>query len=139
VVGHGYVQRHFDGRVGPVWMKRYRCVGCKAVHTLRPTQYWRKFLASISEIVSSLRLKIEHQRWSEHLDRQRQQYWWRGFRQRLVITGFIGEPQLSELWRMLRAAIIAATHSLRYFEIRHHIEAAYRTFAFTAGAEAPYP
>jgi len=57
----------------------------------------------------------------------------------LLAGGFTGEPGLSELWRMLRVAIIAATHSLRYFEIRRYIEAPYRTFAFTAAAQTPYP
>lgn len=139
MVGHGYVQRYFDDRAGPVWIKRYRCVGCKAVHTLRPAQYWRKFLAPLTEIVNSLRLKIEHHRWSHQWGRQRQQYWWRGFRRRLVVAGVIGEPQLRQLWELLRAAIITATHSLRYFEIRRHIDTPYRTFAYTAAAETPYP
>lgn len=138
MIGHGYVQRYFDGRAEKVWIKRYRCGECGAVHTLRPAGYWRNFLTPITEIVSSLRLKIEHDRWADRYDRQRQQYWWRGFRQRLLAAGFTGEPGLSELWRMLRAAIIAATYSLRYFEIRRSIEGPYRTFAFTAAVETPY-
>lgn len=120
-------------------MKRYRCADCLRVHTVRPLGYWRKFLAPIEAIVSSLESKLEKNRWANEWTRQRQQYWWRGFRRRLVAEGFIGEPALSGLFELLRRAIIVATHSLKYFEVHRSIEAFYRTFAFTPACGLRYP
>jgi hypothetical protein len=34
--GHGHVPRYLDALVEPVWVKRWRCPVCRAVHTLRP-------------------------------------------------------------------------------------------------------
>ncbi len=134
--GHGYVQRYFDCLSGPVWVRRYRCAECGKVHTLRPARHWRKFLAPIESVVRCLRSKIETNRWVDEWSRQRQQYWWRGFLKRLLAAGFIGRPSPEQLWQLLRGRIIAATHSLKYFDTRRVIGPSYRTFAFTP-ARAP--
>ena len=62
VVGHGYVQRYFDGFAEPLWVKRYRCRECGSVHTMRPRRYWRKFLAPVAAVVAALKGKIENNR-----------------------------------------------------------------------------
>jgi hypothetical protein len=36
--GHGFVLRQFVGFAQGLWMKRYRCPDCHAVHTCRPKQ-----------------------------------------------------------------------------------------------------
>ena len=43
--GHGYIQRYFDGYSEPLWIKRYRCPHCRAVHILRPATHYRRFQA----------------------------------------------------------------------------------------------
>jgi len=105
--GHGYVPRYFDNLVQPVWVKRWRCPECRAVHTLRPETHWRRFWAPWALIVVSLRGKLEGQVWGPAFPRQRQQYWWQGF---LVQRRMEGRPR--ELDTLLREGIIVATHSL---------------------------
>jgi hypothetical protein len=120
-------------------MKRYRCGECRAVHTIRPVEYWRKFIVPVEAVVRSLRNRIENGRWADAWSRQRQQYWWRGFRRRLLAVGFPGEPTLEKLWELLRARFIVATHSLKYVEIRRVAEGTNPKFAFTAAMNVPYP
>lgn len=120
-------------------MKRYRCAQCRAVHTIRPLGYWRKFIAPVEAVVRSVRNKIEHGRWVGEWSRQRQQYWWRGFRLRLTAWGIPTEPTVKKLWELLRAGLIVATHSLEYLETRRFIDLTNRTFAFTAPITLPYP
>lgn len=139
LIGHGYVPRYFEGYRQPLWMKRYRCSECRAVHTIRPVGYWRKFIAPVEAVVRSLRNKIEDGCWVDAWSRQRQQYWWRGFRRRLLAAGFSGEPTLEKLWEFLRARFIVATHSLEYVEIRRVAELTNPRFAFTATVNLPYP
>ena len=90
-----------------MWVKRWRCPECRAVHTLRPDTHWRRFWAPLALIVASLQGKLEGHAWGPDFPRQRQQYWWQGFlRQRRME----GKPR--ELDALLREHIIAATHSL---------------------------
>lgn len=105
--GHGYVPRYFDNQVQPVWVKRWRCPECHAVHTLRPETHWRRFWAPWVLIVDSLRGKLEGQFWGPAFPRQRQQYWWQGFLRQSLMEG-----QPRELEALLREGIIVATHSL---------------------------
>ena len=73
--GHGYEERYFEGVEGQVWMKRYRCPDCNAVHTCRLLGYWRLFRHPVSVIAASLTYKLIHGRWLKGLLRQTQQYW----------------------------------------------------------------
>jgi hypothetical protein len=116
--GHGYTPRYFDGCPRLIWFKRYVCVDCHSVHTLRPKTHWRRFQATVATILKSLRIKIAENRWVDGLSRQRQQYWLRGFRTRLKVDnpsdGIITYKLLRNL---LRENIIAATHSLKWFQM----------------------
>jgi hypothetical protein len=51
---HGYVERYFGRFAEQLWMKRWRCPDCRAVHTARPLEYWRGFQATAAAIVASL-------------------------------------------------------------------------------------
>jgi len=61
--GHGYAGRYFQDEVRPVWLKRYRCPDCQAVHILRPASYRARFRYSIRTILRSLGRKIRQGRW----------------------------------------------------------------------------
>jgi hypothetical protein len=88
-------------------MKRWRCSECGAVHTVRPAEYWRRFLSSWYLIVASLIEKLLHGRWLSLASRQRQAYWKRGYlKQRQIAGGLAGVEELHD------AGIIVATHSL---------------------------
>ena len=121
--GHGYTPRYFDGYAGLVWLKRYRCVDCHSVHTLRPKNHWRRFQAATATILKSLRIKILENRWidDDGLSRQRQQYWLRGLRTQLKVNhpsdGMITHKRLKDL---LSKNVIAATRSLRWFQMIIH-------------------
>ncbi len=116
--GHGYTPRYFDGYSKKVWLKRYRCVDCHRVHTLRPDSYWRRFQATTTIIIESLKTKILENRWVPGLSRQRQQYWFRGFRTQLKVNhpsdGMLTFERLKDL---LSEKVIIATHSLNWFQM----------------------
>lgn len=116
--GHGYTPRFFDGCPGMLWLKRYRCVGCHKVHTLRPKTHWRRFQAGTAEIINSLRTRLEHGWWPKKSSRQRQEYWLQGFRtQRNVLHAADGRDRYGCLKDLLTRNVIAATHSLRWRQI----------------------
>jgi hypothetical protein len=106
--GHGFVLRYFDGCGGALPMKRWRCPDCGAVHTCRPADYWRRFLASIQSITASLKSKISDGQWRSEVSRQRQQGWYRGFRIQSLVDGLPGV----DLDLVLAAGLIPPTVSL---------------------------
>jgi hypothetical protein len=95
-------------------MKRWRCVDCGAVHTMRPASHWRGFWATIVVIMNSLRGKLEGRPWLKQISRQRQQYWWHGFQRQRHVAG----PPVA-LNDLEAQGVIVATHSLsvRYLTI----------------------
>lgn len=106
--GHGYVTRFFDGVPEPVWIKRWRCVDCGAVHTCRPASHWRRFLAPVVVILASLCAKMAGLQWQRNESRQRQQYWLHGY---VIQSRFEGLPPAS-LDELLARLVVAATHSI---------------------------
>jgi hypothetical protein len=130
--GHGYVSRYFDGQPEMLWMKRWRCPECAAVHTSRPIEYWRGFWAQAATIYASLRERIENRRWLQELPRQRQEYWWKGFGITQLVRGAHVDVEL-----LLSSNLIVATHSLSYREICYAGEPPHRIFAFTPPVRAP--
>jgi len=120
------VPRYFENLVEPVWVKRWRCPECRAVHTLRPETHWRRFWAPWALIVVSLRGKLEGRGWGQAFSRQRQQYWCQGF---LLQRRLEGKPR--ELDALLREGIIVATHSLGDRAIIPWPDPPYPSFAVT--------
>ncbi len=112
--GHGYVPRYFDNYHVGLWMKRWRCADCFAVHTCRPQTYWRRFVTSIAAIVLALTGIFETEPNQSPLSRQSRQYWRRGFRIQSLVLGLPG----STVQELLDGGIIAATHSLTDRAIR---------------------
>lgn len=107
VWGHGYVLRYFDDYAGAVWMKRWRCPECGAVHTCRPSAYWRRFIAPVKSIIASLSAKLSLHHWPAGPSRQRQQYWHRGY---LIQSRVDGLPPAT-IAELVDRNIIIATHS----------------------------
>jgi hypothetical protein len=99
-------------------LKRYRCIDCRAVHTLRPKSHWRRFQATVAGMVQSLRTKIVDNRWVTDFTRQRQQYWLSGFKKQTALHYTCpGCTTFRHLKKLLTQNIIAATHSLRWFKM----------------------
>jgi hypothetical protein len=130
--GHGYVGRFFDGFEKALLLKRYRCPDCGAVHTLRPQFHDRRFQVIWFTIFLSLLKKITHGRWLVGISRQRQQYWWRGFKKHASRKqNFVPETALATLIVLFEAEHLLATHSLTHYERRPLGESPHRRFAAT--------
>lgn len=126
--GHGFVTRYFDGVDGSLPMKRWRCPDCGAVHTCRPAEFWRRFLASIDTIIESLTAKMAGRCWDKSLSRQRQQYWLHGFRMQSLFDGLPG----LELPILVAASVIPPTHSTADRAVLPWPGQPYRRLAVTA-------
>jgi hypothetical protein len=63
-----------------VWIKRFRCPDCSAVHSCRPLDFLKGFRFSGAVIIKSLCIKIGEDRWLSLVVRQNQQYWFRCLR-----------------------------------------------------------
>jgi len=75
---------------------------------MRPDTHWRRFWAALRLIIASLMAKQEGGQWAKEVSRQRQQYWWRGYR----IQSHVQGSPATELPALVREGIMAATHSL---------------------------
>ena len=128
--GHGFVWRYF-GAIG-VWLKRWRCPDCGAVHTMRPKTHWRRFQEPFSVIITSLRAKAAGHSWLKSLSRSKQQYWWQGFQLQISRQKSICDF-LEELKILQADGIILSTHSLKYFEIKPWEVSPYLSLAVTPG------
>ncbi len=129
--GHGYVGRFFDGFEKALLLKRYRCPECGAVHTLRPHLYDRRFQVMWFTIFLSLLRKITHDQWLMGIGRQRQQYWWRGFKKQASRKrNFTPQAALATLTPLFEAKFLLATHSLTHYERTSLGEPPHRRLAF---------
>jgi hypothetical protein len=129
--GHGYVLRYFDEHPEGLWLKRYRCPDCGAVHTIRPEGYYRSFLAPWIIILASLIAKALSEKWLSCVSRQRQQYWWKGFLKQASRHSNIEGELYRVLGELFLSSIILSTHSLKYFEIKPFRITPYLIFAVT--------
>ena len=111
--GHGYVRRYFEGWSEGIWIKRYRYPDCGTVYTLKPQKFYWGFFYSCLSIQLALLHKLIHNRWSEGLSRQVQQYWWRGSRRQASYHRNRKRPDLAVLFELLRDGILPVTHSLQ--------------------------
>jgi hypothetical protein len=88
------------------------------VHTLRPKTHWRRFQFPLVTIIEILRTKITDNHWRKDYPRQRQQYWFQGFKAQLAINNPSAvNITFKHLKGLLVKNIIAATHSLRWFQM----------------------
>lgn len=128
--GHGYVERYFDEVTSPVWVKRYRCPDCGAVHTCRPDTPGRRFWAPIPRILASLRGKLSAGCPWREVPRAENGSSTGGkvTGSRAISTAFPPPPSKS----FLRGRLIVATHSLTARAIVPFPEAPYRRLASTA-------
>jgi len=109
--GHGFVGRYFEGFVNPLWMKRFRCPDCTAVHTGRPGGFLNGIRSPAEVVRSCLAAKITNNRWLRSVSRQNQQYWFHCLR----------------MWtsRLSNATLLSLAHlesfvSARIFSVTEH-------------------
>ena len=130
--GHGYVGRFFDEFEKALLLKRYRCPDCGAVHTLRPQRYHRRFQVIWFTVFLSLLKKITSGHWLSGWSRQRQQYWWRGFKKHASRKrNFSEQTALETLVTLVEAEHLLGTHSLIHYERTPLEEPPHRRLAVT--------
>jgi transposase-like protein len=127
--GHGYIERYFDESDFPVWLRRYRCPVCRAVHTMRPVSHFRRFQSSAQEIIRSLWNKLSNNIWEQRQSRQRQQYWYRGFKKQIEYSRELWSSRVLAFKGLIQNRIILSTHSLKYREIPLMAHNPYRLLA----------
>jgi hypothetical protein len=89
VWGHGFVAVFFDGIPAAVYLKRFRCPGCRCVIRLRPKGYFRRFQASIACIYESLSRRIGYGSYPPGISRSRQRHWLRALQRQ--VAAYLGE------------------------------------------------
>jgi len=89
VWGHGFVAAFFDGIPAAVYLKRFRCPGCRCVIRLRPKGYFRRFQASIACIYESLSRRIGYGRYQPGISRSRQRHWMRALQRQ--VAAYLGQ------------------------------------------------
>jgi hypothetical protein len=129
------VARYFDGQLEALWMKRYRCPDCAAVHTLRPSRHWRGFWAPWRLILVCLLSKLRGRGWLSRLPRQRQQYWWKGFAKQAARQR-VQDCSVALLRQLASQGVILSSHSLKYREVRRLPYPPHRIFAVTPAVES---
>jgi hypothetical protein len=73
--GHGFVSRYFEGISHLVKIKRLICPRCGMVVVFRPRAFWPRFRSSISEIYTTLVVRLESGFWPIGFRRQRGWHW----------------------------------------------------------------
>jgi len=111
-------------------MKRWRCPECHLVYTTRPDSHWRGFWATRLIIIVSVMGKVLTGYWLKSISRQRQQYWWRGYRRHAPI-----HTEWRTVNELLATGVILATHSLTHCAVTTVRIPPNRIFAVTAGSE----
>jgi len=110
--GHGYEARFFEDFVWALWMKRWRCPDCHAVHTARIDQFWPRFRYRIRTILKTLRTKIRDDCWRP-FSHQVQQYWWRGLQIQSSRMSNVRRPGWGEVRALLDRHLIPVTHTIQ--------------------------
>jgi hypothetical protein len=92
--GHGFALRYFFGFASGLWMKRWRCPDCGAVHTSRPADFLPGMQYPRRLQQSSLETKLAGKPYLKSIARQIQQYWWKTF---------LSRSKESENWAPLKS------------------------------------
>ena len=87
--GHGFVTRYFDSIDGPIYLKRYRCPGCRSVVTSRQDGYWPLIRSSIRGIFDNLLTRISTGAWPKLFPRQRGGHWLKRFVNHAKMSGTV--------------------------------------------------
>lgn len=114
--GHGYVPRYFED-VQALWMKRWRCPDCRAVHTARIGRFWPRFRYAAGTILKTLRTKIRNDRWRP-FSHQVQLYWWRGLQIQCSWMSNVRRPDWAQVRALLDRDRVPVTHAVQCETLR---------------------
>jgi hypothetical protein len=128
--GHGFVLRYFAGYVYGIWMKRWRCPECGAVHTARPVRYTPGVQYPQDLQIRSLMAKLSENPFPKQVPRQVQQHWRKIFFRELHKTGNWTDP-VPFLHSQLQSGQFHLTKRTIHCETWLSAEAPYLTLALT--------
>ena len=117
--GHGYVMRSFAGFEKKVWVKRWRCPDCSAVHTMRPISHWSRFQYSRFVILLCMVSRVACKKWQWSQERQNQQYWYRGLVKQSSRHINTPSPDVGAIRRLIAISAIPVSHSIQSEQMRH--------------------
>ena len=130
--GHGFVLRYFYNYVYGIWMKRWRCPDCGAVHTAKPCEYTPGFQYPKKIINRSLLIKLGGNPFPSDIPRQNQQYWMKALKfQSRQLENWLS--LLKYFMTFIKSGQKQITFRLKYRRIYHDSDPPYLPFAVTAG------
>jgi len=80
---------YFDEYPRGLFLRRFRCPGCRCVIRLRPKGYFQRFQASVQRIYACLRQRIVDARYDTQISRSRQRHWVRALQRQ--VAAYLGE------------------------------------------------
>jgi hypothetical protein len=128
--GHGFVLRYFFGFIYGIWMKRWRCPDCKAVHTARPVEYTPGVQYPHDLQIKSLITKLSGEPFFKQIPRQIQQHWRKLFIQKLRQKNNWTDP-VQFLHNQLQSGQFQLTKRTIHSETWTRAEAPYLKLALT--------
>lgn len=128
--GHGFALRFFFGFACGLWMKRWRCPDCKAVHTSRPEGFLLGMQYPRQVQQESLEAKLAGKPFLRSIARQPQQHWWKTFLTLCRETAN-WEPPRRYLKKKLENGQLPVSKRRIYHESRPTADTPYLPFAVT--------
>jgi hypothetical protein len=128
--GHGFVLRYFISFVTGLWMKRWRCPDCGAVHTARPQQYSPGVHYPRDQQQTSITAKLKGQPFVKTIPRQVQQHWLKIFHHISKRTANWEAPD-TVFKDLLQTGQFHLTKRRIYSASRPQTDAPYLSFALT--------
>ena len=130
--GHGFVLRYFASCTEGLWLRRWRCPDCRAVHTTRPAEYPPGSAYPAELRNRSIFTKLNGGTYLPEVPRQNQQYWKRAFE--FTIRWAENWPSAKDF---LKQQVIVAhqpvSFSIKYRVIPSGLDPPYLDFAVTWG------
>lgn len=127
--------RYFIGFKTGIWMKRWRCPDCKAVHTTRPIQYCPGIQYTRHQQVLSLFSKLSRNYFLKSIPRQTQQHWRKLFLRQLHKKNNWGNP-IGYLQNKLKTGQFWLTKRTILYENWSSAIAPYLSFALTTKGQS---
>ena len=95
--GHGFVESWFDGCMGALLLRRYRCPLCGCVIKLKPKGYFKRFQATIEIIRFHIAERLETGKWPLDCSSARCRHWLRALkRQTMAHLGIVWMRRLPQ-------------------------------------------
>lgn len=110
--GHGFVIAYFDGFTQGLFLRRYRCPGCKCIVRMKVQGYFRRFQASIDTIGCCLEHRLSRGRWRKDLIASRQRHWLSALRRKCMAFFGLGIDLMAGFDRLANKGVIPVSRAI---------------------------